>query len=214
MAITSKGYSGTVNYADWAQLASMLGAQYSVLGVGALAASAGTGDREVKVSAGSAAGQGILDTSDAVASLTGAAVASGSRWDLVALRRDWTANDNAGESTLVLIQGSAAKAIPTREMGPGVKDDQPLWLVRFTAGQTAPQEFVDLRCWHGDGGLAAKNLMARDYLTRIGTRVWIQGITWVLGFNSSGLAAWVPDSVVVSSTQPPYVEGLGWIKAP
>ena len=214
MAITSKGYSGTVNYADWAQLASMMGAQYSVFGADAFKATAGTGDRQVKIATGTAAGQGILDVSDSTVTLTGGTVASGSRWDMIVLRRDWAANSNAGQSSLTIIPGTGSKAIPTRQVGAGTKDDQPLWLVRFTAGQTAPQEFVDLRCWHGDGGVAAKDMLARDYLTRIGTRVWIQGVTWVLGFNSAGTATWVPDTVVVSSTQPAYAEGLGWIRTP
>ncbi|WP_374978090.1 hypothetical protein ACEYYH_10440 [Microbacterium trichothecenolyticum] len=209
MTIVSKGYEGTVNYADWALLTSHLGAQYSVFGADSFGVSFGAADREVIVAPGRAAGQGILDTSDAPVSLVGASVGSGSRWDLIALRRDWTTS----ETVPVLIQGAATKAIPaTREDEPGSTDDQPLALVRFAAGQTAPQEVVDLRCWHGDGGVAAKDLLVRDFLTRIGTRVWIQGITWVLGFNSLGLPTWVPDSVYVGSTAPPYAENLLWVK--
>jgi hypothetical protein len=209
VAIISKGYEGTVNYADWAVLTSHLGAQYSVFGPDALAVSFGSGDREVRVGPGRAAGQGILDDNDAPVSLVGATVGAGSRWDLIALRRDWTTS----ETVPVLIPGSSTKALPaTREDEPGSKDDQPLALVRFAAGQTAPQEMIDLRCWHGDGGVVAKDLLARDYLTRIGTRVWIQGITWVLAFNTAGLPTWVPDSVYVGASAPPYAEGLLWAK--
>ncbi|NLP82582.1 hypothetical protein HF576_01850 [Microbacterium sp. CFH 90308] len=209
MAIISKGYEGTVNYADWAVLTSHLGAQYSVFGPDAYAVSFGSGDREVLVAPGRAAGQGILDDSDAPVSLVGATVGSGSRWDLIALRRDWTTS----ETIPVLVQGASTAAIPAgREDSPGSQDDQPLALVRFAAGQTAPQEVIDLRCWHGDGGMAAKSLLVRDYLTRIGTRVWVQGITWVLGFNALGLPTWVPDSVYVGATAPPYSENLLWAK--
>lgn len=211
MAITSKGYEGTVNYADWAVLTSHLGAQYSVFGPDAFAVTFGAGDREVIVAPGRAAGQGILDDSSAPVSLVGGTVASGNRWDLVALRRDWATS----ETVPVLIPGSSTKALPgDREVEPGAQDDQPLALVRFAAGQTAPQEVVDLRCWHGDGGVVAKDLLVRDYLTRLGTRVFIQGITWVYAFNSTGLPTWVTDSVYVGTTAPPYVENLPWIKVP
>jgi hypothetical protein len=217
MAITSKGYSGTIDYADWAVLSDRLGAQYSVFGADDFRASAGVGDRVVNIIAGSASGAGIFDVSDETVPLTGAPVGAGDRWDMIALRRDWNASGGDGVSTPVLIQGGTAKALPSvdgvsRFAEPGDVDDQPLWLARFTAGQTAVQELVDLRCWHGSGGMVARDLLARDYLNRIGTRVWIQGITWVLGFNSSGTPTWVTDSVWTSATQPPYFEGLGWLK--
>lgn len=208
MAITSKGYSGSINYADWAVLASHMGAQYSALG--GLEASAGTGDRTVTISAGRAFGHGILDDIDEEATVGATAVASGSRWDTIALRRNWA---EGGATTLVLIPGTSSKAIALdREVDPGVLDDQPLWLARFAAGQTAVQELIDVRCWHGDGGMVAKDLLVRDYLSRTGTRVWIKGITWVLGFNATGIPAWVPDSVYVGATAPPYAENLVWVK--
>jgi len=186
MAITSRGYSGTIDYADWAELASAMGGQYGVLEPGAFQASPGAGSLQVKLAVGTAVGHGILDVSDAAVTLTAAAVSGSSRWDLVALRRDWS----AGTTTPVLIQGDA-KAIPTRNTNPGTVDDQPLWLVRWASGQSAPQEFVDLRVWHGDGGMLAGDLMVRDYLNRPGTVLWINGQLWVRQVNSSGIASWV-----------------------
>lgn len=206
--ITSKGYEGSIDYADWATITSHMGAQYGVVGKDSFAVAAGTGDRVISVQPGTAAGQGILDESDAVEQLVGAPVASGNRWDLVALRRSW----GSAASTLVLIQGTSAASIPARSTSPGVEDDQPIALVRFSAGQTAVQEIIDLRVWHGDGGLAARHPLVRDYLTRIGTRIWINGITWVIGFDASGNQTWVPDSVYVGSTQPPYSNNLVWVK--
>jgi hypothetical protein len=214
VTITSKGYEGTVDYATWALVASHAGAEGGVVGLGSFALSAGPGDREVRVAVGRAVGQGIVDDSDAVASLVGTPVASGNRWDLVCLRRDWL----TGTSTLVLLPGvvTGDKVVPisAMERDPGVTDDQPLGLVRFAAGQSAAQEFEDLRVWYGSGGAAAKSLLVRQFLERIGTRVWIQGITWVRGFAADGTDKWVPDSVYVGSTAPPYFEGLGWIKVP
>lgn len=210
MTITSVGYERAISYAELGTMLAHAGAQYSVFGVDALSAAAGVATREVVLQPGRAYGQGILDDCADPISLVGSAVSSGNRWDLIALRRNWV----SGETVPVLIPGTSAKALPARETSPGDEDDQPLWLARFAAGQTAVQELVDLRVWHGDGGAAAKDLLVRDYLTRIGTRVWIQGITWVLGFNSSGTPTWVPDSVYVGTTAPPYADNLSWIKVP
>lgn len=208
--ITSTGYEGTVDYAEWARLTSHMGAQYGVVGKDSFAVAAGVGDRVLSVQPGSVAGQGILDVSDTVESLTGAPVASGNRWDLVVLRRDW----GTMSSTLVLVQGGATASIPARSTNPGVQDDQPLALVRFSAGQTAAQEVIDLRVWHGDGGLAARHPLVRDYLDRIGSRIWINGITWVIGFDASGQPGWVPDSVYVGTQPPPVSENVLWAKKP
>lgn len=210
MTITSTGYERAITYAELGTLLAHAGAQYSVFGTEAFAAAAGGGTREILLQPGRAYGQGILDDSADPITLTGASVASGNRWDLVALRRNWL----TGESTAVLITGGASMALPTRETAPGDEDDQPLWLARFAAGQAAVQELIDLRLWHGDGGAAAKHLLVRDYLTRIGSRVWIQGITWVYGFNASGTPTWVPDTVYVGTTAPPYADNLAWIKVP
>lgn len=214
MTITSKGYEGTVDYADWALIMSHAGAQYSVVGADDFKASVGPGDRVVNIAAGTAYGQGILDESDSTVALAGAPVASGNRWDILVLRRDWSTN----ESALVLITSDQAydpidEVFPI-ESGPGILDDQPLWLVRFAAGQSAPQEFIDLRLWHGDGGVVARSIQARYYVERIGTRIWVNGIAYILGFASNGTVQWRPDSVYVGSTQPPYMDGLGWIKVP
>jgi len=208
--ITSTGFDGTVDYAEWATLTSHMGAQYGVVGKDSFAVAVGVGDRVLSVQPGTAAGQGILDESDAVESLTGAPVASGNRWDLVALRRVW----GSSTSTLVLIQGGSSVSVPTRSTNPGVQDDQPLALVRFSAGQTAAQEIIDLRVWNGDGGLAARHLLVRDYLDRIGTRIWINGITWVIGFDALGNPTWVPDSIYVGTTAPPFAENIVWAKKP
>lgn len=201
MAIVSVGYEGTVDYADWAVLTSHLGAQYSVFGPESFAVSAGPGDREVRVAPGRAAGQGILDDSDSIVSLSAGPVASGNRWDLVSLRRDWAAK----ASTLVLTPGTSAIALPAgRQIGAGQTDDHPIALVRFAAGQTAVQEVIDLRVWQGDGGVVAKDPLVRGFLNRIGTRLWIQGVTWVLGFGADGLATWSSDN---PAAVPPLFRG-------
>lgn len=186
MAITSRGYSGSVSFEEWAAFSADLGFRYGVLEATAFDASAGAGTRQVKVAKGTAWGVGVLDVSDASVTLTGASVAGQSRWDMIALRRDW----DTKATSLVLVQGDS-KAIPDRNTDPGTKDDQPLWLVRWAAGQSAPQEFVDLRVWNGDGGMIANDRMVRNYMNRLGTVLWIQGEFWVRTFNSTGNPAWM-----------------------
>lgn len=209
MTITSVGYERAVTYAELGTLLQHAGAQYSIFGADAFAVSVGTGDRVLNVQSGKAAGQGILDDSDAIANLTGATVASGERWDLVVLRRNWA----AGTTTPLLIQGGATQTLPVRSTDPGVEDDQPIALVRFAAGQSAAQDIVDLRVWHGDGGCFAKSRLVRDFLTRIGTRIYITDRTYVLTLNSAGVPTWVTDSVIYSSTQPTPID-VPWLQVP
>ena len=212
MTITSIGYERAISYAELGVLLAHAGTMYSVFQQDAFAVAAGAGTREVTVQPGRAYGWGVLDDSDTVETLTGAAVDAGSRWDLVVLRRTWT-GETPG-SSLVLIQGGPTAVIPSRSTDPGDEDDQPLALVRFAAGQTAVQEFIDLRCWGGDGaGFVARHKLALDYLTRIGSRVRIQGVTWVLAYDTA-TPAWVPESPYVGSTQPPYADNLVWVKVP
>jgi len=187
MTITSKGYGGTVDYADWAVMTAHFGARYSVFGAESFQAAVGSGDREVTLLAGSAAGPGIYDVSNATVTVTGASVSAGSRWDLVALRRDWAAET----TTPVIITGTSTRALPAgRQTAIGDVDDQPLWLVRFAAGQTAVQELIDLRCWHGPGGMFAKDLLVRDYLDKVGTVVRVAGVDWQRNLNSVGTEVW------------------------
>ncbi|MBM3716230.1 MAG: hypothetical protein FJW64_10970 [Actinobacteria bacterium] len=186
MTITSKGYTGSVNYADWAVLTSHLSAQYTVFGADALKVGPGPGDRGIAIQPGPAAGQGIYDLSDAVETLAGTPVASGDRWDLVALRRDW----GAKKTIPVIIEGTANRGIPNRQRTIGMRDDHPLALVRFAAGQTTVQDVIDLRVWGGDGGLVAADPLVRDFLDRVGTRVLINGVEWARDLSGTGQPMW------------------------
>ena len=209
MTITSTGYERAITYAQLGSMLAHAGTQYSVFDPEAFQVTPGPGAREVVVAAGTAYGQGILDISDAPVTLTGAPVTTGDRWDMVVLRRDWS----AGETIPVLIQGGQTKALPPRSTDPGDEDDQPIALVRFTAGQTAAQDFEDLRVWHGDGGCFAKSRLVRDYLTRVGTRLFIVDRTYVRALDSANNAKWVTDSVIFSTTQPSPAD-VPWLQVP
>src|SRR4029453_2442286 len=145
----------------------------------------------VNVAEGTAWGHGVLDISDATETVVCSAPAAGtSRWDLICIRRDWTPSVG-GPSIITKVEGGSSKAIPTdREHDPGTLDDQPLALVLWTAGQTQPTQIVDLRCWQGDGGVLAVDILARDYLDRVGTKVNIGGVVWQRTIGAGDLATW------------------------
>lgn len=145
MALTSYGYNGTVDEAQWGSMADLAGCD-SVVGSDAdfgVTAVAGA-DRKISVSAGRSMAHGVLVVSDAPMQLQAGIVSSGKRWDTVVLRRNW--QGAGGTTTLVLVPGTDSATIaPGLNSTPGLIDDDPLWLVQFTAGVSQPTGFSDLR---------------------------------------------------------------------
>lgn len=193
MAITnSRGYPGLVTASDYAILSRHQGQTYAVMAYNHYAATAGTGDRGVAISVGTAIGHGVMvENTGASVNLNADVMGSaGSRWDTVALERDW-ANKT---SQLVILKGTSAKAISgsrLQNVGTG-KDHQPLWLIRVENGKTAIQEFVDLRVWQQDSGLFAADPMARDYLNALGTDMLCKnGVRYIRVLDTtSGMPVW------------------------
>lgn len=185
MAISSIGYAGTVNAAEWAKLAPRIGALYSVDWNG-FNASVAAGDRAISVGIGVSCGVGICDTSDSAVTVTHPAAASGVRYDMVVLRRTWSSK----LTTVAVVQGTSTRQVPARTTNPGTVDEQPLWLIRITAGSTVPIIEADLRVFRGHGGLAAGNELALQYLTTIGTRVRVGGVVWHCVLGANGTAEW------------------------
>ncbi|HJW01362.1 MAG TPA: hypothetical protein VJ617_19910 [Arthrobacter sp.] len=198
MAITSSGYDGSVTELAWSKMVSGVGSsEYGVLGSNDFRVTAVAGaDRTVSIATGSAWGKGIFDTNDANITVQLDTVATGTRWDLIAIRRNWTGA--SGTSTVLKINGGTAKTIPARNTSPGVLDDQPLALVQITAGQTQPTAIVDLRAWGGNGGMTAMDLLSLGYLERLGAQVVINGEEWACGRNSGGTVAWTKTSAPTS----------------
>ena len=155
MAITSIGYPGTIAPGeDWANLQRTLGKHLAVDDPHAfMVTTSPTGTRQVKVTGpGRAMGEGILDHLDATVEMPSLpSVPSGHRYFLIVLNRHW--DDDAGgfRSELGYVEGTAARAIPAYTKTPGVLSQQPLALVRITAGNTVPTEIVDLRVVSTDG---------------------------------------------------------------
>jgi hypothetical protein len=190
MAITSKFYDTAITESDWAE--NRFGdARYGVVGANDWKVTAVAGaDRTVSISPGKGFGHGIADVSDTNVTIQLDPIASGSRWDLIAMRRDWQPLAG-GPSAFVKVTGSSAKGIPgTRVNDPGVQDDQPVYLVQVTAGDTNPTGFVDLRCWAANGGLVVADKLALDYLNVPGARVLLGGTEYRYIPNSAGDFAW------------------------
>jgi len=150
-------------------------------------------DRTVSIAAGRGAGHGVTDKTVENETIQLDTIASGSRWDLIVCRRDWT--PTAGESKFMKINGGATAVIPGgRVVGPGNIDDQPLALVQVTAGQTQPTAVIDLRTWAGDGGgLVANDDLVRSFLNSVGTRIFITStsIDWIRKVGANDVPEWV-----------------------
>ena len=190
MAITNVGYDGSVNESEWAKLVPLAGSShYGVSGASDWKVTAhATMDRGINIATGSGWGHGVMTTSDATVSLQGATVSSGDRWDMVVMRRNWSGT--GGTSTFVIVQGTSAKQLPSRNTTPGTIDDQPLALLRFTAGQSAVQEIIDLRCWSRNGGMVARDDLALTYLKLPGAQIMINGTQWNCELDGNGNMSW------------------------
>lgn len=204
MAITSVGYEGTVGWLEWAKM-STFGADYSCVGEGDYAVTlVPTADRTVRVAAGQAWGRGVMAVSDAPVNLQPAPITSGSRWDTVVLRRNWTTKT----STLAVLSGTATAGVAagrTTLAATGVTDDQPLALVQVSAQSGTSgviTSVLDVRCWASNGGLYAGHHLARGYLATPGSTVtapsvWNPSVDsrWTCSRTPAGAWAWVEEPI-------------------
>lgn len=208
MALTSVFYDGPVTETDRAK--NRTGApDYGVYGPGDFQVTTnGAVPFSTRIKAGRAHGWGVTDTADTDQTLIHDTVASGTRWDLVVVRRNWQPL-LGGPSTLVAIKGGAFTDIPAgRKVGPGVEDDQPIALVGWKAGQTAPFQIIDLRCWASNGGMEVASEICFEYLGRPGTCVRFDGTTWRYSRQANGAWGWVPDVAPVRTFG--FVQPSGW----
>lgn len=205
VTFTSHGYDTTTAnpYTEiaWADAHPRIGSSlYGVRFAEDWAVSAVSGaDRTVSIAPGFGWGCGVTDVTTENETIQLAPIASGSRWDLIVVRRDWT--PTAGTSKFVAIQGGAAQVIPGgRLSNPGGIDDQPIALVQVTAGQTQPTAITDVRCWAINGGVVAKSGIVKGYLGQIGTRLYIAGVEYIRALGANDVPTW--DSSDVVSLQP------------
>lgn len=145
----------------------------------------------VLVKKGRAHGHGVTDEATVDQVVNCPSLTSGVRWDLIVVRRNWQP-ELGGPSTLEAIEAGNEARIPAeRKVGPGVEDDQPIALVKWQGGVSAPVEFRDLRVWSNNAGMFAVDPLARQYLAKIGTRVKIAGEVWSYERLSATETDWV-----------------------
>lgn len=197
-SIGSRGYDGrVVDELAWARMARYNGRTYSVGGPSHLRVSTVAGaDRTVRIEAGEAWGQGVLD--DFETSTIGLPnPGSGTRWHLLAVRRDW--QPPAGVSVIDYLPGATDQAIPPSRLNdPGVEDDQPIALVQVSATSTTPTAIIDLRAWAGNGGIRVAHPLALRYLTSVGAVVHVgrpgehvvYDAEWRCVVDAAGNAVW------------------------
>lgn len=190
MGFITAGYDGTVDEVQFAKLLH----RYSVVGAEDFKATTQAGDRIVAIGDGTALGPGTVDVATAIPNIQFAAAATGAtRWDLVALRRDW--QPPGGTSSIVIIQGGSAKGFPAVGTAttawnrrPGIIDDQPLYLQEVNG--TLLGQRIDLRVWNGGGGLYANDDLVRQYMNQIGTDINIRGTNRKLQLGDNDAEQW------------------------
>lgn len=214
MTITSTFYDTIpgqgVNEMEWAHSAASRGYDYGVVDIDDLRLTAHpTTPYAVVLSPGKFFGHGVWDESDASVTVQCDTVATGAtRWDLIAAHRDWTPT-GGGPTALVKVNGTSSRAIPvTRANTPGEVDDQPLWLVQWASGQPQPVAIIDLRCWAGNGGMVAADLLALNYLGRPGANVLIGGTTWRFALGANNVWGWADSGNGVLTYG--FVQPAGW----
>jgi len=212
MAIISAGYDGTVDETQWARLIMYAGScEYGVAGSGDFKVTAVAGqDRTIQVATGLAWGPGVIDESDAIISKQLTAPVSGSRYDMIVVRRDW--QPPGGNTTIEVIEGGqSAVTLPAKNNQAGVLNDQPIALVRVDAGSTVVGEIIDLRVHAGAGCVIAYDPLALQYVNRIGSVIKIGRDVYTQTVAANGVREWSHsyETYMKTSGQTNYTLGKG-----
>lgn len=181
MALTPYGFTGSINNVQWAKVTEYFGAKRLVDGVNDFKVETVIGqDRTVRILGGTpsaparAFAHGVLVEADANETVQLPTISGGSRWDLVVLRRNW----QTSSVSIAVVQGGSAQVEPAeRNKTPGTIDDQPLALVRVTAGSQLPTQILDWRTFAPSKRVSATTLQAildPDY----GLEVDVSGRVW------------------------------------
>lgn len=211
VTFTSSGYDtipgNGLDEVKWSRMLPRVGSStYGVRGTGdwKVTGVAGT-PFTVAIAPGMGWGHGVMDETTVQDTITVPTVASGTRWDFIACRRDWKPT-GGGPSAFTAITNSGSQIPASKKSAPGDEDDQPLALVQWTAGQTQPTKIIDLRCWAGNGGMVAMDEMVLSYLGRPGAEVRIGNSRWTYDIGANYVAEWnaevgVSHTVLNSSLQ-------------
>lgn len=130
MAWTNWGFDGTINEAQWAQMAGLLGNGYVAAGNGDCLVTAVGGARSVSVAAGTLYGDGVVSVNSAPETVAMTTPVNG-QWFVIALRRTWATNTSAlvaiaGATTSTTTPTAPPTSFPTLNTNVGVLTDQPI----------------------------------------------------------------------------------------
>ena len=130
MAWTNWGFDGTINEAQWAQMAGLLGNGYVAAGNGDCLVTAVGGARSVSVAAGTLYGDGVVSVNSAPETVAMTTPVNG-QWYVIALRRTWATNTAAlvaiaGATTSTTTPTAPPTSFPTLNTNVGVLTDQPI----------------------------------------------------------------------------------------
>lgn len=130
MAWTNWGFDGTINEAQWAQMAGLLGNDYVAAGNGDCLVTAVPGARSVSVAAGTLYGDGVVSVNSGAETVAMTTPVNG-QWYVIALRRTWASNTAAlvaiaGATTSTTTPTAPPTSFPTLNTDKGVLTDQPI----------------------------------------------------------------------------------------
>lgn len=207
MTIVSKFYTGGVNGQAWAEGQAALGNKYWVEDDAAARVSVvSSATRTIRFNLGKLGGHGVFDEITVAEDIALDEPGSGSIWYTASMRRDWQPDTEPGTvigSSCHVTAGTSAKAIAASLIhNKGTQDDQPLALVQITKDEDDPTGFVDLRCVGiGHGYYLAYDVLALTYLNDPGTRVRINGTTYLCLLDRSWTKIETPVETMTSPSQ-------------
>lgn len=148
MVMTTSGFDGSMDEAQFAKLMSLAGVRYSVEGATDFLVTEVPSTRSVSVAGGSAYGSGVLASSNAAITAALPTPTLGA-WHLIVLHRDWAANTVTvktipGVTTTLTTPTVPPTTFPAFDNVPGVLDDQKLAWAWVNTNSTAVLLF-DLR---------------------------------------------------------------------
>lgn len=132
-------------------------------------------DRGVRIEAGVIIGDAIMDEMLSYDTIQLPAPAGDYQWFMLVMSRNWAVPSS---SHIAIVPGGTNTALPTWKNIPGTEVEQPFALCRVKKNETVVDQIIDLRCWSNNGGMAAADATALQYLGRpaatvtVGTRVW------------------------------------------
>lgn len=130
MSWTNWGFDGTINEAQWSQMAGLLGNGYVAAGNGDCVVTAVGGARSVSVAAGTLYGDGVVSVNSGAETVAMTTPVNG-QWYVIVLTRTWATNSVAlravaGATTSTTTPTVAPTSFPTLNTNVGVLTDQPI----------------------------------------------------------------------------------------